>query len=1366
MSIICYDSEQNLLERLYQWDVNQTISVTGISTSQAPAFHFCNQRSEVALVVAPTMVNGMLTAEIPNILLREPETLFVYIYYNTGADGYRTFYRIRIPVVPRQRPQNYDESDNVNFVSAEVLDAQLVDLIADMAESASANLLSEVYDIRNGYDGTVYPSAGDAVRAIGEALSGVDRTPNIFYFDTEAEWNTYYSNNSGVVRPGDFIIINNETLRMKTQNSVELLISKGDLYKKPSDGIPMSDLSTEVQLAIASGSGSGETIYIEGNSIKIFGFNSESAYNEYKTLNPDAIHNGDYVWIKNITPLSKAYNLFVVDSQATGGKTLIFTVDDTFLITVNKDGNSYTADRTFAEAVQAYYEGKTPVLLADYGAILQVSKYGTDYYGNPTHMEFTGVLYGENGVFYGVTYILGLGGIGATKQAVGPVIIEATNPNLNNGIAEVFAVNGASVSGSLNLPIYVNNLVENEHAFVVLKVNTSYYPYLNGNQINQLYFGAINPFGQSVTLFSFTQGLSFIMNDIPLGGGSSGGGGSDGGSYSGPSITVPTSNDSGAFLMANSDGSTSWEPPHYKAVVTFNGLNQTVDYTPSEMFAHWHPQSADGTNVVLREADMGDYEIPLVFIDSTKTHAVFAGTIRNYTTGNTEQVVYRVDSTKATTKTVTPGVPIPVSGDSGKVLKVGANGSTNWGTVREVPSSTNADSGKYLKVNNSGEAEWDTAPDGGYSGPAIPTPSSGTAGSPSTDKGKIPMVGDTGAYELGVIASLPASSSEDGGKILTLNENGEPEWEENGAYIGTDAEAFAAGTRNGVPVGSDDPAYNRNAMYFANMLSGAIGVTLKRNTGINPDTVSAPYNDLDTIPENEICFYIKGTEAIHAPTTKAFQIFTIRAYNNTTRVNQNKQQILITMSGEIYFRSCTGTGQVWGSWVQFAGINELITLKRNTGFISGNNSNAVAPWDDLNTMPENTVAYYANGDAAAHSPTTLSFTILCVRAYYKADREHLGKLQLVFTNPDSSNTGKFYFRTCSGTAENWSEWTSFVKPSETITINKTNIQTASSAPYNDLDTVPENMLIFYYGNSGVANNPCRADSSFQVLTLRANASTNYPNVGKEQIVMANEQNKDNSFYVRTYTAVGGWSIWRQIPLINPAEIDVMTSTTDVIYTPYNITAQSKCIFSGDSITYGVISHRSGEDYPDGEGPSNNTDKYVIKLVNALGCSYRNLGVTGAGYHRHVGTNHSILEQLTEAKNQGKLDGGYLFILAGTNDYDLGTTMTDLESDLEDTFDYIDANYTGVVTIILPIGRFRKASTFVKPFGYYVQAIYAHAIKRKYNIMDGTKFGFPVDANTPDYDVLLADELHPTVEGHELLAMQILKRIKENTEVAS
>lgn len=198
MDVVIYDSNGNLLKTLYQWDLNQTITVRGISTTNVPAFHFCNRSSTEALVVSPTVSGEDLIVDVPNVLLQAGLPLIVYAYQVTDNDGYRTMIAFQIPVVPRAKPSDYEYEDNVEYISAVLLNSRLDELIHNLSGQSEAGIAPEVLDIRVGTDGYVYQTAGDAVRAISRRVDEVQEEIEE-YIDTELVDGLYYDDNTNLL---------------------------------------------------------------------------------------------------------------------------------------------------------------------------------------------------------------------------------------------------------------------------------------------------------------------------------------------------------------------------------------------------------------------------------------------------------------------------------------------------------------------------------------------------------------------------------------------------------------------------------------------------------------------------------------------------------------------------------------------------------------------------------------------------------------------------------------------------------------------------------------------------------------------------------------------------------------------------------------------------------------------------------------------------------------------------------------------------------------------------------------------------------------------------------------------------------------
>lgn len=420
MSIVCKNSSNQTIERLYQWDINYDIYITGIDLSSTPLCHFCNRRSKIAYVVAPTADNNRLKVTIPNALLREPDTIFLYLYYNSAGDTARTVYVVSFPVVPRQMPQNYSVVDN--YLSIEMIDQAILEYIAEAAEqvsdslvsrvtaleSSTSNMSNELEDIRTGYDDTEYASAGDAVRAIGAAVAEIDTVHDVHIFES---WTDYY-NNIEPIYPGDFIIIHNNgkvVVRMMGEDSLpqSMFVADTNGYIKPDTGIPFTDLSEDVQEMIA---GDGGEIVIGGGN-KTYGFASMSAYETFILEHPDTIDEGDYVWINESTPTTQRYTLYHIYS---GALQQDFVIHNALYINVSIDGGDLVADKSLAQIRTALTQNRDLVLITETGVPIELSD--ISYTGGvASEVQFTTTAY--NGVYHILsTYIIDANGLTVRDQ--------------------------------------------------------------------------------------------------------------------------------------------------------------------------------------------------------------------------------------------------------------------------------------------------------------------------------------------------------------------------------------------------------------------------------------------------------------------------------------------------------------------------------------------------------------------------------------------------------------------------------------------------------------------------------------------------------------------------------------------------------------------------------------------------------------------------------------------------------------------------------------------------------------------------------------------------------------------------------------
>lgn len=132
-------------EHLYQWDKGQSITIKGIVAEGTPAIHFCNKKSERAIVVTPTNSGGVYTGTIPNSLLREPYPIIAYLYAYDDTIG-KTIKTIEIQVENRVQPDDYIfEGDEPLLTLAEInsrVDAFLLNTKAELDDYVN-NLVTD-----------------------------------------------------------------------------------------------------------------------------------------------------------------------------------------------------------------------------------------------------------------------------------------------------------------------------------------------------------------------------------------------------------------------------------------------------------------------------------------------------------------------------------------------------------------------------------------------------------------------------------------------------------------------------------------------------------------------------------------------------------------------------------------------------------------------------------------------------------------------------------------------------------------------------------------------------------------------------------------------------------------------------------------------------------------------------------------------------------------------------------------------------------------------------------------------------------------------------------------------------------------------
>lgn len=164
-SNICYDSEGNLLNHFYQWDVEQTVELRPTETdyefAEGTLFHFFNRLSQKAIVVEPEETDDGLVCKVPNSLLRQPETIQLYTYEPKPEGGWKSTFFVKIPVVSRKEPSDYVYIDDPDYIRLVDVDEHILTATEELTR------ISEMFTIDSTL--SIEGASADAA-AVGDAL--------------------------------------------------------------------------------------------------------------------------------------------------------------------------------------------------------------------------------------------------------------------------------------------------------------------------------------------------------------------------------------------------------------------------------------------------------------------------------------------------------------------------------------------------------------------------------------------------------------------------------------------------------------------------------------------------------------------------------------------------------------------------------------------------------------------------------------------------------------------------------------------------------------------------------------------------------------------------------------------------------------------------------------------------------------------------------------------------------------------------------------------------------------------------------------------------------------------------------------------
>lgn len=195
MSIVTVKKDRYTVDPpLYQWDLNQVLTITGLSLAVIPEIHFTNDAMDRAIVRHASMDNaGVITVDVPNTLLQKPYKIKAYVCIYEDGDAFKSLYKIEIPVIKRNQPNDYVFEDTAgeiySFNALENLVANALKEIEGVYEKSCKYTddkvdpyIKEIENARVGVNGKTYDSAGQAIR---EQFKNIQGSGEVIIVDTE-----------------------------------------------------------------------------------------------------------------------------------------------------------------------------------------------------------------------------------------------------------------------------------------------------------------------------------------------------------------------------------------------------------------------------------------------------------------------------------------------------------------------------------------------------------------------------------------------------------------------------------------------------------------------------------------------------------------------------------------------------------------------------------------------------------------------------------------------------------------------------------------------------------------------------------------------------------------------------------------------------------------------------------------------------------------------------------------------------------------------------------------------------------------------------------------------------------------------------
>lgn len=133
-------------EHFFQWDVNRRLVINDNTIDQV---HFCNRTDDCSLVVETYEENGLLMADVPNILLQDKWDIKIYLY----ANGEYTKQCGTFKVIARTKPADYVYTET-EALKWDTLEAEIKADVEANNKTIREEVRTALTDVSNSLKGT------------------------------------------------------------------------------------------------------------------------------------------------------------------------------------------------------------------------------------------------------------------------------------------------------------------------------------------------------------------------------------------------------------------------------------------------------------------------------------------------------------------------------------------------------------------------------------------------------------------------------------------------------------------------------------------------------------------------------------------------------------------------------------------------------------------------------------------------------------------------------------------------------------------------------------------------------------------------------------------------------------------------------------------------------------------------------------------------------------------------------------------------------------------------------------------------------------------------------------------------------------